>query len=175
MNETAVNKEPQTDTIIRFQDCDPFGHLNNARYLDYFINAREDHLADEYDLDIYERQKQSQTNWVIAKTKIAYISPAYFREKISVRTRLIAHTDHSLLMEGVMTKASSPPPPNLKAVTWIKFRHFNLAQGKPAKHSEELMSLFDKITIRGLDTQGFDARVKDLLEGIQTGIPGLCP
>ena len=30
--------------MTRFSDCDPFGHLNNARYIDYFINAREDHL-----------------------------------------------------------------------------------------------------------------------------------
>ena len=30
---------------VRFQDCDPFGHLNNARYIDYFLNARQDQIA----------------------------------------------------------------------------------------------------------------------------------
>ena len=30
--------------IIRFQDCDPYSHLNNGRYLDYFMNAREDQV-----------------------------------------------------------------------------------------------------------------------------------
>ena len=63
MNEETIVKEPTSSVIIRFQDCDPFGHLNNARYLDYFINAREDHLAEYYDLDIYERQKQLNINW----------------------------------------------------------------------------------------------------------------
>ncbi len=29
-------------TKIRFQDCDPFNHLNNAAYINYLINARED-------------------------------------------------------------------------------------------------------------------------------------
>ena len=24
---------------VRFQDCDPFNHLNNARYIDYFLKV----------------------------------------------------------------------------------------------------------------------------------------
>ncbi len=40
MEVTDFNKEPETQIVIRFQDCDPFGHLNNARYIDYFVNAR---------------------------------------------------------------------------------------------------------------------------------------
>jgi acyl-CoA thioester hydrolase len=71
--------EPITDVTIRFQDCDPFGHLNNARYIDYFINVREDHLLEHYNLDIFERQKQSNKNWVISKTKISYLFPVLFR------------------------------------------------------------------------------------------------
>ncbi|MEM9981458.1 MAG: acyl-CoA thioesterase, partial [Bacteroidota bacterium] len=26
--------------IVRFQDCDPLRHLNNAKYFDYYFNAR---------------------------------------------------------------------------------------------------------------------------------------
>jgi len=36
------NKILQSTYQVRFQDSDPFRHLNNARYLDYFVNARED-------------------------------------------------------------------------------------------------------------------------------------
>ena len=50
-------KEPESRVIVRFQDCDPFGHLNNSRYLDYLINARKDHLVAAYGFDIYERAK----------------------------------------------------------------------------------------------------------------------
>ncbi|WP_192348725.1 hypothetical protein [Algoriphagus sp. Y33] len=35
-----VEKIPESNSVIRFQDYDPFNHLNNARYIDYFINAR---------------------------------------------------------------------------------------------------------------------------------------
>lgn len=38
-------KELESIAVARFQDCDPFSHLNNARYIDYFLNAREDQLA----------------------------------------------------------------------------------------------------------------------------------
>lgn len=156
----AVNKEPETDVVIRFQDCDPFGHLNNARYIDYFINEREDHLSDAYDLDIYERQKRSKTNWVIAKTKIAYLSPAFFRERVLIRTRLIRYTDTSLLMEGVMTDITRKA---LKSVTWIEFRHFDLARKTQARHSDQLMNLFEKMAVHGFNTSDFDARVKEVL------------
>jgi acyl-CoA thioester hydrolase len=38
---------------IRFQDCDPFNHLNNGRYVDYYINSREDQLLENYNIDLF--------------------------------------------------------------------------------------------------------------------------
>ncbi len=46
---SITNKTPEVLTsqaIIRFQDCDPYAHLNNGRYLDYFMNAREDQCVE---------------------------------------------------------------------------------------------------------------------------------
>ncbi len=163
MSCSVINKEPITDVAIRFQDCDPFGHLNNARYIDYFINVREDHLADYYDLDIYARQKKLNTNWVVAKTKIAYLSPVFFRNTVSIGTRLIDYGKTSLLMEGVMLDKNQR---SLKSVIWIEFKHFDLKNGKLIRHSDELMLLFDKISMRGINTGSFDARVREL-NGIQ--------
>ncbi|MBI9092858.1 MAG: thioesterase family protein [Desulfobacterium sp.] len=153
------NKEPVTEVAIRFQDCDPFGHLNNARYMDYFINVREDHLAEHYNLDIYERQKQFNTNWVVSKTKIAYLSPVFFRETVAIRTRLIHYKGDSLLMEGVMLDKNHK---SLKSVIWIEFRHFDLAKGQRVEHPEELMERFDKMVKRGINIESFDERVKEI-------------
>lgn len=154
-----VIKEPLTNTLIRFQDCDPFGHLNNARYLDYFINAREDHLNEHYGLDIYERQKQTSTNWVVAKTTIAYLSPAVFREKVWLRTRLIHYTTALLLMEGEMGGLTHN---DLKSIVWIEFRHIDLKQKTPARHSDQLMSLFENIVVPIANTTDFDKRIKEI-------------
>ena len=40
--EQTLPKELESEVVARFQDCDPFGHLNNARYMDYFINIPAD-------------------------------------------------------------------------------------------------------------------------------------
>ena len=41
-------KEIATTVKIRFSDCDPIGHLNNVKYLEYMLNAREDHVEEFY-------------------------------------------------------------------------------------------------------------------------------
>ena len=48
----STNKTPSSLFKIRFNDCDMFGHLNNARFIDYLINARQDHLKEHYDFII---------------------------------------------------------------------------------------------------------------------------
>ncbi len=159
MKKKSMNREPSSETRIRFQDCDPLGHLNNARYLDYFINAREDHLADCYGLDIYDRQRQYNTNWVIAKTKIAYLNPAVFRERIGICTRLLTYTHNALLMEGEMSGMDGK---DLKAVVWIEFRHFDLGQKQPALHCGDLMALFEQIAFPAPVDKEFDARVRNI-------------
>ena len=47
-----LQKTWESKHLIRFPDCDPFNHLNNSRYLDYFINAREDHLIKFHQFNI---------------------------------------------------------------------------------------------------------------------------
>ena len=53
---TSMNlpKIVSSQTKIRFQHCDPFNHLNNGSYIDYFMNHREDQLIMHYDIDIYK-------------------------------------------------------------------------------------------------------------------------
>jgi acyl-CoA thioesterase FadM len=46
--------QPKSFYTVRFSDCDPMGHLNNARYIDYMLNAREDHLKQAYQINLLE-------------------------------------------------------------------------------------------------------------------------
>lgn len=43
-----MEKEFSSTVKIRFADCDPIGHLNNVKYLEYMLNAREDHVEQNY-------------------------------------------------------------------------------------------------------------------------------
>ena len=54
----------ESECLIRFSDCDPFNHLNNSRYIDYFINAREDHLLAYHDFNLYDLAKEKKLGWV---------------------------------------------------------------------------------------------------------------
>jgi thioesterase-3 len=160
MDHRNLLTEPTSRVTIRFQDCDPFGHLYNSRYLDYFINAREDHLAESYGLDIYERQKALNENWVISKHQISYLLPVALRETVVIKTRLITFTDDSLLMEGVMLDETETI---LKSVLWTQFRYFGFKDMKPAKHPPDLESLFSSIALLGRRRmEDFDLRVKEI-------------
>jgi acyl-CoA thioester hydrolase len=163
VNNPALNKAPATETVIRFQDCDPFGHLNNARYLDYFINAREDHLAHHYGLDIFQRQKRLNQTWVVAKTSIAYVRPAVVMERVNICTSLRHYSRTRLLMEGMMKGIGNKAV--LKALVWIDFRHIDLGKNRPADHPQDLMALFKAIAVA--DGQGdFDTRVKSVCKSL---------
>ena len=63
---------------IRFQDCDPYNHLNNANYIDYFMNAREDQVLEAYDIDVYKRARETGLAWLVVSNQLAYFQPATF-------------------------------------------------------------------------------------------------
>ena len=70
--EATLPRLLKSSTTVRFQHCDPYGHLNNSTYLDYFMNAREDQVLENYGLDIYELGHTDGVAWVVAQNHIAY-------------------------------------------------------------------------------------------------------
>ena len=137
-------REPETLTTIRFQDCDPFGHLNNARFIDYFLNARQDQLAEHYNVHLYDPNVPTQSSWVVKKTQIAYLRPAQAMEQVLIRTRLIHFLDKTLVVEGLMLDKDGK---QLKALVWVEFVYVSLATGRPTNHPEELMELCRLIVV----------------------------
>ncbi len=148
--ETLAAYLPCSQVLIRFQDCDPFGHLNNARYLDYFMNAREEHLAEFHGLDIYERQKQCGENWVVLGHQIAYLAPVRMREKVRIRTCLLEFGARELLMEGQMLGLSGEMP---RAMLWTRFAYFSLAQGRSLPHPPDILDFLTGIRLPGQEVE----------------------
>ena len=140
---------------IRFQDCDPFNHLNNAAYLNYLINAREDQVLEQYGLDIYNMAKTNGISWVTASNQISYIRPAFLMEEVVINSQLLLVKDSSLKVELKMWNKDKT---EIKAVMWSTFVHFNLLKQKTEKHSEELMKLF-KSVVNPIDTNVFEERI----------------
>jgi acyl-CoA thioester hydrolase len=153
---TTLVREPESLLIARFQDCDPFGHLNNARYIDYFLNARQDQIAQHYNLRTYEPGMQA--SWVIRTTQIAYLRPVVAMEEVLVRTRLIYFDETSVVVEGMMLDKEEK---RLKALIWFDFVYISLANGRPMKHPDELMGLLTTAAFHGeYEPSGFLRRVE---------------
>ena len=144
----------ESTAIIRFQDCDPFNHLNNARYLDYFINAREDHVLKNYGIDIYDMAQQTGTGWVVGKSQIAYFRPAKLMEQVVIESQLIHYGKRDMTVECRMLDAAQT---HVKAFLWINFVHFRLTTGKSEVHAPHLIELFEQVHAP-LATPDFEAR-----------------
>jgi acyl-CoA thioester hydrolase len=150
-------RELESTAIARFQDCDPFNHLNNARYIDYFLNSREDQLALAYNLDVFDHGKTLNANWVTTKNQIAYLRPVQVMEEIRIRTRLIYFNEKSLVVEGLMLDKNAQ---RLKCFAWIEFAYVSVANGRSTNHPDELMQLFHEVAYPNeFDPDGFNRRI----------------
>src|SRR5688500_8901460 len=156
----TLPQELESTAVIRFQDCDPYGHLNNARYIDYFMNARQDQVAQAYDFHIFDYGRQTNQGWVVSKTHIAYLAPALLMENVRIRTRLIHLTENGIVIEGVMLNAEAT---RVKAISWVEFTFVSLLTGRPAAHPADLMALFQSVLAENsFNEDSFNQRVHTL-------------
>jgi acyl-CoA thioester hydrolase len=154
----SLPKILESKTKIRFQDCDPFNHLNNASYFNYLINAREDQLIENYDLDIYKHAITTGKSWVVSSHQIAYLKPANLMEEVTIDSQLIAYNQKTLRVEIRMWNNTKT---KLKAILWSSFTYFNIAKQQSEEHSEKLMNLFKEV-ILPIDETNFEERLKSL-------------
>jgi YbgC/YbaW family acyl-CoA thioester hydrolase len=127
---------PSSIEKIRFHDCDMFGHLNNARYIDYMISARQDHLREAYDFNIQDFYRNQQ-GWVISTHEIAYLKPAFFDERVVVESQLLHLGKDYLFVEVAMLNENRS---HYKAVLRSRLTFINLKTGKKELHPEEFMN-----------------------------------
>ncbi|MGV3459351.1 MAG: acyl-CoA thioesterase [Flavobacterium sp.] len=124
--------ELKTNYKVRFNDCDPFKHLNNAAYIDYMLNAREDHLKQFHGLSMRSLYEKGLV-WMVSHHEIAYLRPAIYDEQVCVQSALIKAEESTLLVEMIMFDESCQ---QVKAVLWTTFTHVNLATSKRDKHPQ---------------------------------------
>lgn len=154
----ALPKVLSSTVRVRFQDCDPYGHLNNAAYLNVLINAREDQLVEQYEWDLYAYSAQQGSAWVVGKHDIIYRQPAVMNEIVQVRTRVVKQAEKNLVVEMAMLDQKGKA---LKAVMWTTFVHVNMKSGRPVPHQPELQD-FLKVVEAPLTVADLFDRAKGL-------------
>jgi len=150
-----MEKILESKSKIRFQDCDPFNHLNNASYINYMNNAREDHLIKYYDIDIYKMAKEQGKGWVVGSNQIAYIRPAFLMEEVIIESQMLKYDSFSIMVEMSMWNHERT---KIKAIMWSEFVYFNLTTQRKETHSVELMDLFKSVEVT-VDSNTFEDRI----------------
>jgi YbgC/YbaW family acyl-CoA thioester hydrolase len=149
----------ESRSLVRFPDCDPFNHLNNARYIDYFINAREDHIMTNMNFNIYHFAAQSGLGWVVSKNQIVYLKPAFLMETVVIDSTILRLGDKDLLVEMKMWNEKKD---KLKSILWSNFVHINMKTQRSEAHSPELMNLFRPMENPLPSEVRFEERVEEL-------------
>ena len=163
-----MEKKPTSNYTIRFNDCDPFGHLNNARYIDYFLNAREDHLKNFYNLNLKDFYGQG-LSWLVGSHEINYLKPASYNEIVSIQTSLLHANNNMLLVEMVMMDEQQS---HIKSALWTKFIPVNIKTGKRENHPVEFMGFAKSIQFGNEDdTYDPKARLTQIMNEIKTSVP----
>lgn len=162
-----MEKLLRSEYVIRFSDCDLFGHLNNARYINYFLDAREDHLRKYYDIDLQTFYKQGLT-WFVAGHEILYLRPAMYNEKVVITSATIHHSPDSFWVEFVMMDEQET---HLKSVMWTRFVPVNVKTGRKENHPESFMEFARQITVEGIPVEaGLKERVATLMAIRKTSV-----
>lgn len=160
--------ETESRTIIRFQDCDPLQHLNNAKYFDYYFNAREDQVAKLYDFNPGQLFHELKTSWVIYQHQIAYVRPAKVSEWVRIMSRLIYVNEDTTVTEYYMTDDAKS---HLKNVLWVTSKYVSVETGKRIPHDELVMGYLEATLVPHIDflTLNFNDRIRDIKRHVATG------
>lgn len=153
-----MENEVSKTVKIRFIDCDPLGHLNNVRYLDYMLNAREDHVEEFYGFTYEEYTKKTGCTWVTIQNEIAYLKELKYNTHVVITSKTIDIQDRTSKVEMIMKSLDGK---TVYAVFWLSVIYFNVKTRRSEVQPKELVDKFSKHFVK-LEEKDFQARVKTL-------------
>ncbi|OWK74752.1 thioesterase [Flavobacteriaceae bacterium JJC] len=150
-----MEKELSTTARIRFSDCDPIGHLNNVKYLEYMLNAREDHVESGYGFTYEEFTKKTGCTWVTVQNEIAYLKEVRYNSKVLISSKTIELGDRLSKVEILMKDGDGK---TIHSILWLTVIYFNMKTRRSESHPEETKELFQKFLVN-LEEKDFQSRV----------------
>lgn len=90
---------------VRYGDLDPQGHVNNAKFLTYFEQARIQYWIQ---MDFFTKdQSFMEIGVIVADVHLAYLEPVYFGQNIKVGVRVIKLGNKSMTWEQNVVDADT--------------------------------------------------------------------
>ncbi|WP_297984606.1 thioesterase family protein [uncultured Chryseobacterium sp.] len=150
-----MQRELSTEVKIRFSDCDPIGHLNNVKYLEYMLNAREDHVEAGYGFTYEEYTRKTGCTWIAIQNEIAYLKEVRYNSKVLITSKTIEISDRVSKVEILMKSLDEK---TVHCVLWCTVIYFNMKTRLSESHPEETKELFRNFLVE-LDQKDFQSRV----------------
>ena len=84
---------------VRYGDLDPQGHVNNARFLTYFEQARIHYVIH---LGLWDGRSYFDVGFILAEIQVTFLEPVLFGQEIRIGVRVDRMGNKSLSMEYSM-------------------------------------------------------------------------
>lgn len=153
-----MQQEISSQVKVRFSDCDPIGHLNNVKYLDYMLNAREDHVESGYGFTYEEYTRKTGCTWITVQNEIAYLKEVRYNAKVIISSKTIEVGDRLSKVEILM---KSEDGKTIHSILWLTVIYFDMKTRASASQPEDTKNLFRKFLIN-LEEKDFQSRVAHL-------------
>ena len=150
-----MNKILQSARRIKFSDCDPMGHLYNARYIQYMLDAREDQVEAALGFNPIDYVTETGQGWVVVQNQISYLRPGVFNETVICQSFIRSYSSRLLEIECTMWNATYS---TVKSVLWTRFVYMDTKTNRATNHPEAIMALFKQAHV-SIEQQSFEERV----------------
>ena len=119
---------------VRFRDCDPMGHVNNAVYLTYLEQARLAQWRSLWGAD-------AVPGVILAKADVDYRLPAKYGDMLEIRIGLAAVGRTSFTYEYEIFDATGRIVVTARSVQVM----YDYAAGRPVPIPDEIRRIFDTL------------------------------
>ena len=125
---------------VRPHECDAYGHVNNAVYLNYLETARLE-LVRGIGLDYAALVRSGFGIWV-AEAQLKFLEPAFPDEQLTIESVPLALKNVSFSLEHKIRKHNG----ELVLLATLKLALMNTQTGKPARLPDEWMQGFKALS-----------------------------
>mgnify|MGYP001014012586 CR=1 FL=1 len=113
---TEINKKIHKKTFdIAWGDMDALGHVNNARYFDYFQEARIDWLRE---LDI---KMTGQTGPVVIHVACTFLKPIVYPATVTIHSKVHSLGNSSMIMDHDLYQEETLMAQGVSKIVWIDY------------------------------------------------------
>ncbi|HAT8580427.1 TPA: acyl-CoA thioesterase [Legionella pneumophila] len=113
---TEINEIIHKKTFdIAWGDMDALGHVNNARYFDYFQEARIDWLRE---LDI---KMTGQTGPVVIHVACTFLKPIVYPATVTIHSKVHSLGNSSMIMDHDLYQEETLMAQGVSKIVWIDY------------------------------------------------------